>query len=139
MVYNYVNEDLKEINNLGKILNPKFEELFHLNNLNSNEKIFVYKKNNQLMGFIHINISYEIIDILNIVVNPLDQNKGIGGSLLNYLIDNAPKKCEKIMLEVAANNKTALNFYQKNGFKIINTRKNYYPDADALIMERRLI
>ena len=43
------------------------------------------------------------------------------------------------MLEVNVTNQTAVNFYQKFGFKIIHVRKNYYSDNnDAYIMERSI-
>ena len=42
------------------------------------------------------------------------------------------------MLEVREDNIKAINFYQKNDFKIISKRKNYYQNVDALIMERNI-
>ena len=40
------------------------------------------------------------------------------------------------MLEVRSKNINAIRLYQKYDFKIINIRKNYYKDDDAIIMER---
>ena len=116
------------------MLNPNFSKLFHIENLNSNETIYIYKENNINKGFIHIQNGLDIIDLLNIIVKPEYQNQGIGSVLLKYIIDN--KQDKKIMLEVRSKNINAIKLYQKYDFKIINIRKNYYKDDDAIIMER---
>lgn len=43
---------------------------------------------------------------------------------------------QRIVLEVAENNHPARALYERFGFIVINRRKNYYADSDALIMER---
>ena len=124
----------KEVIQLGTMLNPNFSKLFHIENLNPNETIYIYKENNINKGFIHIQNGLDIIDLLNIIVKPKYQNQGIGSVLLKYIIDN--KQDKKIMLEVRSKNINAIKLYQKYDFKIINIRKNYYKDDDAIIMER---
>ncbi len=122
---------------LGKVLNNNFNSLFNLDSIlnNDNEKIIGYYDNDKLVGFIHISISFEVYDIVNIVVDSDYRNKGIGTKLLNYVIDNN-LECKKLMLEVRENNNNAIKFYKDNGFELINVRKNYYGDEDALIMKR---
>lgn len=44
------------------------------------------------------------------------------------------KNCINITLEVAVNNKSALNLYKKLGFKIVTIRKNYYENSDGYLM-----
>jgi len=127
-------EEVQEVIQLGTMLNPNFSKLFHIENLNSNETIYIYKENNINKGFIHIQNGIDIIDLLNIIVKPEFQNQGIGSILLKYIIDN--KQDKKIMLEVRSKNINAIKLYQKYDFKIINIRKNYYKDDDAIIMER---
>jgi len=127
-------EEVQEVIQLGTMLNPNFSKLFHIENLNSNETIYIYKENNINKGFIHIQNGLDIIDLLNIIVKPEYQNQGIGSVLLKYIIDN--KQDKKIMLEVRSKNINAIKLYQKYDFKIINIRKNYYKDDDAIIMER---
>ena len=138
MVNSYELEDLDELNELGRILNPKFTTLFHINNLNSNEKIYVYKENNHVLGFLHIAINYEIVDILNIIVREENRNQKIGSLLFDYMITELPQSITKILLEVNENNISAINFYNKFNFEVISTRKNYYGNSNALIMERKL-
>lgn len=134
MISKLTKEEVQEVTQLGTMLNPNFSKLFHIENLNTNETIFIYKENNNIEGFIHTQNGLDIIDLLNIIVKPEYQNQGIGSVLLKYLIDN--KQDKKIMLEVRSKNINAIKLYQKYDFKIINIRKNYYKDDDAIIMER---
>lgn len=134
MISKLTKEEVQEVIQLGTMLNPNFSKLFHIENLNPNETIYLYKENNINKGFIHIQNGLDIIDILNIIVKPEYQNQGIGSVLLKYIIDN--KQDKKIMLEVRSKNINAIKLYQKYDFKIINIRKNYYKDDDAIIMER---
>lgn len=134
MISKLTKEEVQEVVQLGTMLNPNFSKLFHIENLNSNETIYIYKENNINKGFIHIQNGLDIIDLLNIIVKPEYQNQGIGSVLLKYIIDN--KQDKKIMLEVRSKNINAIKLYQKYDFKIINIRKNYYKGDDAIIMER---
>lgn len=134
MISKLTKEEVQEVIQLGTMLNPNFSKLFHIENLNSNETIYIYKENNINKGFIHIQNGLDIIDLLNIIVKPEYQNQGIGSILLKYIIDN--KQDKKIMLEVRSKNINAIKLYQKYDFKIINIRKNYYKDDNAIIMER---
>ena len=134
MISKLTKEEVQEVIQLGTMLNHNFSKLFHIENLNSNETIYIYKENNINKGFIHIQNGIDIIDLLNIIVKPKYQNQGIGSVLIKYIIDN--KQDKKIMLEVRSKNINAIKLYQKYDFKIINIRKNYYKDDDAIIMER---
>ena len=134
MISKLTKEEVQEVIQLGTMLNPNFSKLFHIENLNPNETIYIYKENNINKGFIHIQNGIDIIDLLNIIVKPKYQNQGIGSVLLKYIIDN--KQDKKIMLEVRSKNINTIKLYQKYDFKIINIRKNYYKDDDAIIMER---
>ena len=134
MISKLTKEEVQEVIQLGTMLNPNFSKLFHIENLNTNETIYIYKENNINKGFIHIQNGQDIIDLLNIIVKPEYQNQGIGSVLLKYIIDN--KQDKKIMLEVRSKNINAIKLYQKYDFKITNIRKNYYKDDDAIIMER---
>lgn len=135
MISKLTKEEVQEVIQLGTMLNHNFSKLFHIENLNPNETIYIYKENNINKGFIHIQTGLDIIDLLNIIVKPEYQNQGIGSVLLKYIIDNKQEK--KIMLEVRSKNINAIKLYQKYDFKIINIRKNYYKDDDAIIMERK--
>jgi len=66
-------------------------------------------------------------DILNIGIDPEFQRQGHGTALLNYLIEELRKRdIYEILLEVRVGNKSAIQFYKKQGFKEISVRKDYY-------------
>ena len=88
MISKLTKEEVQEVIQLGTMLNPNFSKLFHIENLNPNETIYIYKENNINKGFIHIQNGLDIIDLLNIIVKPEYQNQGIGSVLLKYIIDN---------------------------------------------------
>ena len=47
-------------------------------------------------------------------------------------------KIPRMLLEVRQSNQHAIEFYKRNGFRIISERKNYYlnPSENAWVMER---
>ncbi len=140
MIREAVIQDEIAINKLGNLVNCNYHKLFKLKEILAENyaKIYVYCKENKIIGFIHINILYETVDIINLVVDKNFRNQNVATNLLNYLIKNIPLTADCITLEVNENNTAALNLYKKFGFEIINYRKNYYENADAYLMGRRI-
>ena len=136
MIKELVIDDFQDFLKLGKMVNNNFGNLYDLDNLlNSKaDKVIGYYENGLLVGFIHISISFDVVDIVNIVVDDKYRRKGIGTKLLNYII--LSKDIAEIWLEVRKSNKSAISFYEKNGFSLVRVRSNYYGDEDALIMKR---
>jgi ribosomal protein S18 acetylase RimI-like enzyme len=80
-------------------------------------------------------------EILNIGVLPTMQRKGIGQKLLDAtVLEGLRYNAVSVWLDVRAGNKNAFEFYRKNDFEVIYTRKNYYqnPVEDALVMKASL-
>lgn len=72
-------------------------------------------------------LALDTADILNIGIDPDFKRQGYGTALLNCLIEELRKKdIGEILLEVRAANKSAIQFYKKQGFEEISVRKNYY-------------
>ena len=72
-------------------------------------------------------LALDSADILNIGIDPYFKRQGYGTGLLNHLIEELRKrKIGEIFLEVRAGNKSAIQFYKRQGFKEISVRKNYY-------------
>lgn len=132
MVSKFSKEDIPEIESLGLIINPKFKELFHLEDLNHNEEIYVLKKDNIVLGFLHT-LNLDKVEVLNLVVHPEHRREGISSLLLDYLLSEINKNT---ILEVRENNTEAINLYHNFNFKEIARRKKYYGNEDAIIMER---
>src|SRR5574344_2018458 len=122
-------------NSLGLELNEKFAYLFSLKNyLNKPyNKLYGYKINNFLVGFVHFQISFNEADIINIVVDKNYRKQNIATKLINYGISKNNLKA--INIEVKRSN-PAVKFYEKLDFKIIRTIKNYYEDNDAYFMKK---
>jgi ribosomal-protein-alanine N-acetyltransferase len=80
-------------------------------------------------------------DVQTIAVDSTVQGGGVGSRLLRELMDIASGRgAATMMLEVRADNDSAVSLYTRHAFEIISRRTRYYPDgADALIMRRRLV
>ncbi len=129
--------DLERFNELGRLVNDNFVNLFNLASLiaSKTDEVYGYYEDNLLLGFIHISKSYETLDIVNIVVDTNKRNIGIGTKLVDYvccLYDDV----DNVMLEVRESNENAIKLYKKCGFEEINRRKKYYGNEDAIIMKK---
>ena len=125
--------DTDRINELGNLINTNFSKVNNINEIIKNNNIKGYYLDNKLVAFIITEQSFEILDIIYIVVDPLYRKKGIASSLIEYIINN--ENYEKIMLEVRCDNSNAIKLYKKYNFKIINIRKKYYGNIDGYVME----
>lgn len=137
MIKNVSLDDLEYFNKLGLQVNDNFINLFNLDDiiLSEYEYLFGYYLDNKLVGFIHLSKSFEIVDIINVVVDSNYRRKGIANELIKYCM-NYFDDVVSFMLEVNVNNVSAISLYEKNNFKVIHKREKYYGNDDALIMKR---
>lgn len=98
------------------------------------EKIYGYFDNDDLIGFISISSIYERCEINYLAVSENYRRKGIAQKLFNRVI--GLNDYDSVSLEVRADNLIAINFYKKNGFKIVTVRHKYYGDIDGYLMVR---
>jgi [ribosomal protein S18]-alanine N-acetyltransferase len=83
---------------------------------------------------------WSIVDeahITLLAIHPEHRQQGLGQLLLIILLKDAiARQLERATLEVNEYNLGAINLYQKYGFQIAGTRKNYYQPAgdDALVL-----
>ena len=127
--------DVKYINNIGNSYINNFDKLYDLNKLlNDNiNKIYVYDYE-EILGFIHLTVLNNEIDIINIIVKDTYRNKQIGTKLLKHVLKIYNNHI--FYLEVSEDNISAIKLYEKFNFKTINKRVKYYEDKDALIMKK---
>lgn len=131
MIRKLEKKDIKRVSELGKTL----KENFDVENLNELEKILVYEKDEKIIGFIDYIKLYETVEILYLVVDIDYRRKGIGTKLIEALLAGVDIK--KGILEVRTSNIPAIALYEKNGFEIVRTIKNYYGGVeDAYAMEK---
>lgn len=117
-----------------------YEEIkeFYKNGDNPYRKFFVYKEQ-QIIGYIVVDIIYERMEIIDVFVNESFRNRKIGTNMLKYVIEKAKSlNLCNITLEVNVNNKYAIKLYENNGFKKVALRKSYYNGEDGLLMELML-
>ena len=114
-----------------------FQDLFQY----SANYYFVVEKNGKICGFAGILVSMDTADIMNIAVLPEHRGGGIGGQLLECLLNQALQcDCCQMFLEVRESNQSARNLYVKYGFVQIAVRKNYYSDPveHGIVMQKTL-
>lgn len=103
-------------------------------------KWYIYELNNEIVGFINIDIIYEKAEIEYIyVVEKWRKNKVATKLLEKAEKDLINKRVSTITLEVNVNNFSAIKFYEKNEYKKINIRKHYYGNDDAYLMLKELV
>ena len=125
-------EDKQSIIKLGSTLH----ENYFLGDLESPNEILIAEENGKVIGFLHFLVFADYIDIVDIVVDINNRKQGIGSKLLKALENYNIKE---ILLEVSENNKTAINFYLKNGFTKVGIRKGYYNGIDGITMKKVII
>lgn len=102
----------------------------------------VAEKNKKLIGFIIVaKTSNKTVRIPMIAVRKGYRRNGIGSALINKLFEKLIlQNFQLIDLEVKTNNKPAIKFYKKHGFKISEKISNFYQTGeDAYIMKRSLL
>ncbi|WOC11307.1 ribosomal protein S18-alanine N-acetyltransferase [Gordonia sp. MP11Mi] len=77
-------------------------------------------------------------EVHTIAVDPAYQGFGHGRALLDALLDVADREHAAVFLEVRTDNAPAITLYERNGFTVAGTRRNYYQPsgADAYTMVR---
>jgi len=101
----------------------------------------VAEKNNKIIGFIvGVIINQDLAKILMLSVSELFRNQNIGSSLLKKFLEEISYENIKIIqLEVRFDNKKAIKFYEKNGFKITKKIPKFYQNGkDAFTMEKEI-
>lgn len=137
MIRKVTEKDFSRIYELGKLLHENYENLYNLEELTKKEyfKTLVAEESKNIVGFLMYTDLDGMIDIMDIVVDNSYRRQKIGSLLMDEMITNS-KEDSKFYLEVNVKNEPAIQMYEKFGFKKIHTRKKYYGEEDALIMER---
>jgi len=94
-----------------------------------------------LAGYIVARMGADELHINNVAVRDEYRRRGIGGDLLNKIIEQGRQLGTRVaFLELRAGNLAALALYEQCGFHATVLRKNYYsePVEDALVMTLEL-
>ena len=90
-------------------------------------------------GFCAFWLVFDEIHINNVAVRPRFRGRGIGTALMRHVLAEAKRLgARRATLEVRSSNADARRLYQRLGFYVAATRRNYYthPVEDALILWR---
>lgn len=101
--------------------------------------VFVALKENKVTGYCGVNTVLDEGYITNIAVLEEYRRKGIGEALVKAFCGYAEKTgLAFLTLEVRKSNLPAIKLYEKNGFKKVGERKDYYssPKENALLMTK---
>jgi ribosomal protein S18 acetylase RimI-like enzyme len=79
--------------------------------------------------------------LYSIAVHPTYRKFGIAATLCQQLEKVAQQhSCHSILLEVRTDNTNAIQFYEKNGYKVFDTYTAFYEDGlDALRMQKQIL
>ena len=98
-----------------------------------------------LLGYAGLDLSGDVADVMTVAVDPRARGRGVGAMLLTGLHSLARGAgARSMMLEVRADNDSALGLYRTRGYEVVRTRRGYYrdpsggPARDALIMRKEL-
>ena len=134
---------LKDLDDMKDILYSDFDNFWSYNILkqeleNPNTTYIIAKEKNQVVGFAGISICIDEATLNNIVVKKGYRGRGLGGELLESLIDICSDlNLKTLTLEVNTSNEPAIRLYKKFGFKNLGIRKKYYNNSqDAYIMTK---
>ena len=113
MIREYKESDYNAVNVLGREINPDYFIKF-----NSVSKCFVYEENEEVVGFILIDMFSDRAEIIDVAVEVMHRNNKIGDKLVKYVID----------------------LCKNNDFRVVSIRKKYYSTGtiDANLMQRKL-
>lgn len=132
-------EDIESVFNLAKKYlreSYTFELFLYLWQI-SPDGFLVAEKNGKIIGFIvAVKTSKDSLRILMLAVDENYRKRGVGSRLLKKIILNF-SDVRRIYLETRTDNIEAIEFYKKNGFKIVEKVKDFYTDGgEAYIMEK---
>ncbi len=98
----------------------------------------VAARDDEVLGYAVTMRAGDGVDLQRIAVHPSIRRSGVAHALLATAADQArADHAERIMLEVSARNRPAVEFYAKEGFVEVARRYRYYRDgSDALVLER---
>ncbi len=120
---------------LPEIYNPSIFNYFYESHP---QGFIVAEKNHSIVGFIvGIKPQHHSARILMLAVSKLHRKNGIGEKLLkSFLQEMVNENIMNIELEVRMDNENAVNFYLKNGFKIIEKVSGFYQNGeDAYLLK----
>ena len=139
-------KDYKKCNNIWNMKKCEFTEKFRHEIETGNRVVFIYKLNGEFIGEIayvldmndnDYTIPNRRIYISRLIVKKEYRNQGIGGILIDYILEEIKKLgYQEATIGVDKDNTPALHLYQKKGFTdILFDGKDEYGEFYKLMKE----
>lgn len=139
-------KDYKKCNNIWNMKKCEFTEKFRCEIETGNRVVFIYKSKGKFIGEIayvfdmndeDYTIPNQRIYISRLIVKKEYRNQGIGGILVDYILEEIKKMGYKeATIGVDKDNKAALHLYQKKGFtNVLFDGKDEYGEFYKLMKE----
>ena len=121
--------------------NPWTRDMYssELQNRSACHILIVRTEDCRVAGFCAFWLVFDEIHINNLALRPQFRTQGIGTALLHHVLAEARELgARRATLEVRASNDPAQRLYERLGFYVAGTRRNYYsnPVEDALMLWR---
>lgn len=129
--------------NVLKIENECFVKPYSQNVLEEtfSSKCFIgFYSGDEVDGYVLASVVLDEANLDRIAVKKDKRNNQIATNLIKALENSLEKLgVTSIFLEVRVSNVSAINLYEKSGFKKINIRKKYYENTEDAIVMKKLI
>lgn len=97
-----------------------FEWIFKSIQGKFDDKVFVYKSNEEFIGLLTLKKRNDDMIIGLVAAGKKSQGLGIGTQLIKFAEIEARKtKCKNLLVSTQETNRTACSFYEKNSFKVL--------------------
>ena len=139
-------KDYKKCNNIWNMKKCEFTEKFYKEIEDGNRVVFIYKINDEFVGEIayvldmkdsDYTITNKRIYISRLIVKKEYRNKGIGGILVDFILEKVKEMGYKeATIGVDKDNMSALHLYKKKGFtNVLFEGKDEYGEFYKLMKE----
>jgi len=128
-------QDYHELEQLGKTCLPiyfNYQDLIYCDMFQNNTIMLkasinsLSKQETKIIGLMFCVEEKDLIHINSFCVDESHRKKGCGAKLINKIKQYG----KKITLNVLETNTTAIRFYEKHGFKLVEVKKNYYRELN---------
>ncbi|NP_001155571.1 N-acetyltransferase-like [Acyrthosiphon pisum] len=139
--------NIKQLKRLNTVVFPvSYNEKFYKDVLEAGELAKLAYYNDIVVGAVCCRIDQEVGRRLYIMtLGCLSQYRrlGIGSMMVEHVLNyvESDGTFDSVYLHVQLNNDSAIKFYKKFGFEIVETKEHYYKriePADAYVLEKRL-
>ena len=131
--------DIAEVSRLeAEIFTQPWSQQGFLDALSGENVIFlVAESKGRIVGYCGMYCAADEGEITNVAVAPKARRCGVGRRLRERFLGEARSAgARQVILEVRVSNEAAIRLYEKFGFTIRGTRRNFYddPQEDAYVM-----